>query len=132
MFLIGNKLKRDELDWGTIATLSGPQVNHAKDVVTLHVDLKPGKGHDFHRHPNQEEVIYVLKGKVEQWVNEEMKILGPGDAAFIGAGVVHASFNIGDENAQVLAILGPAVGASGYEVEEVSEKDPWRNLRKSS
>lgn len=132
MFLKGDKLDRDTLDWGTIATVSGPEVNHARDVVTLHVDLKPGKGHNFHRHPQQEEVIYVLKGKIEQWVNEEMKILEPGDAAFIGAGVVHASFNIGNENAEVLAILGPAVGATGYEVEEVADKQPWKSLRKTS
>ena len=132
MFLIGDKLPRDQEDWGTIASVSGPLINHAKDIVTLHVELKPGMGHNFHRHPNQEEVIYVLKGKVEQWVNEEMKILEPGDAAFIGAGVVHASFNIGAENAQVLAILGPAVGESGYEVVEVASLDPWKNLRNKS
>lgn len=132
MFLFGEKLDRDTLDWGTIATISGPEVNHARDIVTLHVELYPGKGHAFHRHPNQEEVIYVLKGKIEQWVNEEMKILEPGDAAFIGAGVVHASYNIGHENAQVLAILGPAVGATGYEVEEVADKAPWKNLRKTT
>lgn len=131
MFLIGKKLTRDELDWGTIATVSGPLVNHARDIVTLHVELIPGKGHNFHRHPSQEEVIYVLEGRVEQWVNEEMKILEPGDAAFIGAGVVHASFNIGSGNALVLAILGPAIGESGYEVEEVADKDPWKNLRKT-
>lgn len=129
MFLIGKKLERDHLDWGSIATVSGPQINQAKDIVTLHVNLKPGKGHDFHRHPRQEEVIYVLKGRVEQWVNQEKKILEAGDAAFIGAGVVHASFNIGENDAHVLAILGPAVGDSGYEVEEVASLSPWSELR---
>ena len=129
MFLIGKDLERDHLNWGSIATVSGPLVNQAKDVVTLHVNLKPGKGHNFHRHPQQEEVIYVLKGRIEQWVNQEKKILEAGDAAFIGAGVVHASFNIGETDAQVLAILGPAVGDSGYEVEEVASLSPWNELR---
>lgn len=129
MFLFGDKSEREHLDWGSTATISGPLVNQAKDIVTLHVKLKPGKGHNFHRHPAQEEVIYVLKGTIEQWVGQEKKMLSPGDAAFIGAGVVHASFNTGQEDAQVLAILGPAVGESGYEVEEVAALEPWNKLR---
>ncbi len=129
MFLEGINLERENLDWGSLATISGPLINKAKDIVTLHVDLNPGMGHNFHLHPNQEEVIYVLCGTVEQWVRKEKKILKKGDAAFIGTGVVHASFNIGQENAQVLAILGPAVGESGYEVEEVFDQAPWNTLR---
>jgi quercetin dioxygenase-like cupin family protein len=129
MFLIGKDLDRDHLDWGSISTVSGPVVNKAKDIVTLHVNLKPGKGHNFHRHPQQEEVIFVLKGHIEQWVDMEMKLLEAGDAAFIGSGVVHASFNIGQNDAQVLAILGPAIGDSGYEVEEVAALSPWNELR---
>lgn len=129
MFLTGKDLDRDHLDWGSLSTVSGPLVNQAKDIVTLHVNLKPGKGHDFHRHPQQEEVIYVLQGRIEQWVDQEMKVLEVGDAAFIAAGVVHASFNMGQNDAQVLAILGPAVGDSGYEVEEVAALSPWNALR---
>ncbi len=129
MFLIGKNLNRDHLDWGSIATFSGPLVNQANDVVTLHVNLKPDKGHNFHRHPNQEEVIYVLQGTIEQWVGQEKQILSAGDAAFIGRGVVHASFNTGESDAQVLAILGPASGESGYEVVEVADQEPWSSLR---
>ncbi len=120
---------RNQLDWGTTANISGPDTNEAKDIVTIEVELLPGKGHDFHKHPQQEEVIYVLEGSVEQWVNQEKRILGPGDAAFIPADMVHASFNIGNSTARVLAILGPAVGADGYEVVEVAGEAPWKDLR---
>ena len=33
----------------------------------------PGKCHDFHRHPGQEEVIYVLEGTIEQWLEQEKR-----------------------------------------------------------
>lgn len=121
--------QRDQLDWGSTASLSDPQTNAAKDIVTLEVVLKPGKGHDFHKHPRQEEVIYVLEGTIEQWVGQDKQLLKPGEAAFIAADQVHASFNIGNQPAKVLAILGPAVGATGYEVEEVAHLAPWNGLR---
>ncbi len=129
MFILDKELTRESLDWGKVATISGPLVNGARDIVTLVVHLEPGKGHAFHHHPNQEEVIYVLEGQVEQWVAEQKTLLGVGDAAFIGAGVVHASFNVGTEVARLLAILGPSVGTDGYEVVEVADQEPWINMR---
>jgi hypothetical protein len=42
---------------------------------------------------------------------------------------VHASFNVSDGNAKVLAILGPCIGADGYELVDVSGQEPWAHLR---
>ncbi|WP_210184087.1 cupin domain-containing protein [Bradyrhizobium centrolobii] len=74
------------------------------------VNFDSGKGHNFHKHPNQEEVVLVVAGTVEQWIDREKRILSPGDSAFIPADVVHASFNAGDQPAKIIAILGPASG----------------------
>ncbi len=56
-------------------------------------------------------------------------MIGPCDSLFIGADVVHASFNIGDTDAKLLAILGPCVGEGGYETVEVGNEAPWNALR---
>lgn len=53
-----------------------------------------------------------------------------GDAAFIPAGVVHASFNTSAETATILAILGPSLGEEGYGVVEVADREPWASLRR--
>ena len=71
----------------------------------------------------------MVSGRVEQWLDREKKILGPGDCAFIPAGVVHASFNAGEGPAHVLAILGPCVGDQGYVSVEVAGEEPWKSLR---
>ncbi len=60
---------------------------------------------------------------------EESRVLGPGDSAFIPADMVHASFNVGDSDAKIVAILGPCVGAIGYELVDVSGEAPWKDLR---
>lgn len=129
-FFKKESVETDVLNWGTNGWLSSPKVSGAKDLVVLDVVLFPGQGHNFHKHPNQEEVIYVIKGEVEQWLGQERQLLTAGDSVFIPADMVHASFNTGTENAQVLAILGPAIGADkGYEVEEVGDQEPWSKLR---
>jgi quercetin dioxygenase-like cupin family protein len=129
-FVIGKETAPEVLDWGELRWLSNPPVTGAKDLTVINVSLAPGKGHDFHKHPDQEEVIYVVAGKVEQWVDREKRILGPGDSAFLPADTVHASFNVGDSNANIVAILAPCVGAKGYEVVDVAGEEPWLGLRK--
>ena len=128
-FISSAEVRREELSWGSLAWFSSPTVSSAKDLVVLEVTLSPGGGHNFHRHPNQEEVIYLLDGEIEQWIDREKRLLRAGDSAFIGADVVHASFNISGRQAKLLAILGPCVGPEGYELVDVAGQEPWVSLR---
>lgn len=128
-FIIQSETPREQLDWGTLGWLSHPPTTNNKNLTVIDVELFPGKGHDFHKHPDQEEVIVCVKGTLEQWVGEEMRMLKPGDSVFIQADEVHATFNLGDEPAYALAILGPCVGEIGYEVVEVADQAPWNTLR---
>ncbi len=129
-FVIAKEMKPEVLEWGKLGWMSNPPNTGAKQLTVIDVTLSPGKGHDFHKHPDQEEVIYCVSGQVEQWVDREKRVLGPGDCAFIPAGVVHASFNMGDRDAKVVAILGPCVGEIGYEMVDVASDAPWNALRK--
>ena len=128
-FIKSQVARREELEWGTLVWLSSPDATKARDLTVIEVTLHPGGGHDFHKHPNQEEALYVVDGEVEQWVETEKRLLGPGDSAFMGADVVHASFNISKENAKLLAVLGPCVGPEGYELVDVSREAPWATIR---
>ncbi len=128
-FIPAAQADREQLDWGTLAWVSRPQTTGAKDLVVIEVNLSPGGGHDFHKHPEQEEVIYVIEGTVEQWLREEKQMLSSGDSVFIPADTVHASFNTSASTAKLLAILGPCVGSEGYELVDVSADAPWNALR---
>ena len=129
-FVIAKETGLKVEDFGTSRRLSDPPSTGAKQLTVTEVNFDPGKGHSFHKHPHQEEVVLVLAGQVEQWIDREKRILGPGDSAFIPPGVVHASFNAGDQPAKIAAILGPCVGPGGYEVVDVSTAAPWNMLRK--
>jgi len=127
-FKTAAEIARDEHDWGTFAAVSSP-ADGAERIMTVEAVFLPGKSHAFHRHPNQEEVIYVLDGELEQWVEHERRLLRAGDAVVIPAAVVHASYNESDRPARILAVLSPCVGEEGYEVEDLAHEEPWRSLR---
>ena len=91
-------------------------------------EIAPGKGHNFHRHPGREELIFVLQGTVEQWIGESCQILSPGDAVVIPAGLVHASFNTGKDSAVLLVTLTPTQLDAPL-AEDLSNLEPWNKLR---
>jgi quercetin dioxygenase-like cupin family protein len=128
-FVIAKDTPPEVLDWGQLRWMSNPPATGARQLTVIDVTLSPGKGHNFHKHPDQEEVIYCVSGRVEQWVDREKRMLGPGDCAYIPADVVHASFNTGASDAKVIAILGPCVGEIGYELVDVANDAPWNRLR---
>lgn len=130
-FVPGVDAPCEDFDWGRFHWISRPADTDAEQLVVTSVDVLPGQGHNFHRHPDQEEVIYIVEGTCEQWIDKEKRILGPGDAVFIPKNTVHASFNTTEENLKALAILSPAVGESGYELVDVSAEAPWNTLREA-
>ncbi len=128
VFKPAGEIDRQSFDWGVFAAVSSP-ADGAERIAAVEATFLPGKCHSFHRHPNQEEVIYVVEGELEQWLDREHRMLGPGDAVIIPAAAVHASFNVSDRPARIIAILSPCVGEVGYEVEELADEEPWASLR---
>jgi quercetin dioxygenase-like cupin family protein len=115
---------------GELAPAVGP-ADGSKGIAAVEATFKPGGAHPFHTHPGQEEVIWVLEGVIEQWIEQEKTTLGVGDVAVIPEGVVHATYNDGQATARILAILSPCVGESGYGAVDVSGEEPWASLRRA-
>ena len=67
-FVLSKDTPQEQLDWGALRWMSHPSSTGAEQLTVIEVLLQPGKGHDFHKHPDQEEVIYVVSGRVEQWL----------------------------------------------------------------
>jgi len=95
----------------------------------MDVTLEPGEGHAFHRHDGQEEMIIVKRGSITQYLEQDSTTLVSGDSVYIDAGVVHASFNDGNETAQLQVVIGPSLGEGGYDLVDVASDEPWSSLR---
>jgi quercetin dioxygenase-like cupin family protein len=127
-FVSSQDVEVEELPWGPHEWLCRPGLTEARDLLLVRVRMPPGKGHAFHRHPAMEEVIYVVSGVAEQWVDRDTRQLGAGDIAHIPADVVHGTYNAGDETLVFLAILSPAT-VDGPALIDVSNHAPWNTLR---
>ncbi len=129
-FITRDQVTVDHLDWGDLGWVVNPATAAGADLTVLDVTIEAGTGHAFHRHPRQEEVIHVLSGTIEQWVEQDHRPLGPGDSVHVPADTVHASFVVAEatESAHLLVVLTPSVGEVGYEAVEVADQEPWASL----
>jgi quercetin dioxygenase-like cupin family protein len=128
-FITADTIVRDEFDWGQAGWVSRPEFTGSRSLCVMDVLIQPGAGHPFHRHPDQEEVIWVREGRIEQWLERERQELGPGEAVYIPKGVVHGSYTVGDQPAKLSVMLSPTAGEGGYEVIDVFDEEPWASLR---
>src|SRR5207342_3216387 len=56
----------------------------------------PGAKHDIHRHPNAEEVEYLMSGSGIAYVGDDAVELGPGEAVFVPQNEYHGFENTSD------------------------------------
>lgn len=117
----------EELPWGPHHWLVRPDLVAAEKLQLVRVQMPPGQGHAFHRHPELEEILYILEGEAEQWVEREKRLLRTGDVAHVPMDRVHATYNAGPGTLRFLAILSPAT-SQGPALIDVSGEEPWHSL----
>ena len=128
-FVMSSEVPTESFDWGSAGMRCAPPGTGCQSFVVMDVRLDPGFFHAFHKHPDQDEMITVVSGKVTQFLEGESTVLGPGDSVYIDKDVVHGSYNDFDEPAQLAVVLAPAVGDGGYVAVDVSAEEPWASLR---
>jgi len=89
----------------------------ARRVILLTSELPPGKVHLLHRHPNAEQIMYVLEGSCLALSEGEPVRLNEGDAAYIVQGEWHGVRNDTDRSAVTLVVYAGAgtLEEAGYE-----------------
>lgn len=98
------------------------------NLMFVRAQLPPGEAHRFHYHPHMEEILYILSGTAEQWVEKEKRTMHAGDSIYIPTAMIHATYNAGKEPLDFLAILSPAKTPAPPTI-EVADQQPWRSLK---
>ncbi len=98
------------------------------NLMFVRAQLPPGEAHRFHYHPHMEEILYILSGTAEQWIEGVKRTMRAGDSIYLPIGMVHGTYNTGAETLDFLAILSPAKSAGSPTI-EVADDEPWRSLR---
>ena len=61
--LTADEIVREYPEWGGLGWASRPADTGSKNIVVIEVTLSPGQGHNFHKHPRQEEILYMIQVK---------------------------------------------------------------------
>ncbi|MEJ5307750.1 MAG: cupin domain-containing protein [candidate division WOR-3 bacterium] len=61
----------------------------------------------LHKHPGNDELFFVLRGKIKFYIDGKFQVLQQGDMAYASKGVVHNFENISDEVAIFLSVKSP-------------------------
>lgn len=89
--------------WGELRWYTTAEMGNTRTMTTGVAILKPGAANPRHFHPNCDEILHVISGKIRHTMNEVSVEMKAGDTVSIPQGVLHNAANIGTEDA-VMAI----------------------------
>lgn len=91
-------------EWGSLRWTATEELTATPGLTLGRVILNPGACNPRHSHPNCDEVLYVLRGRLQHETGGEIVILEAGDTLAIPAGVAHQAVNIGSEAADTMVV----------------------------
>ena len=71
-----------------------------------------------HSHTEGEELIYIMSGTGQAWVDGEIQPMHTGTAVLFEQGQVHMIRNVGDEEMKVVCFFAPPTGLDNYKLYE--------------
>lgn len=93
-------------------------------IVGVFESMTPaGEGPPIHIHANEDEVLHIIEGEFEFWLDGKVSRAGPGASVFLPRGVPHTFRVAGDRPGRILAIATPG-GFENFFIEAAE-----RNLR---
>jgi len=96
-------------DWGSLCWLAGGKIGNAEGLTLGRVVIRKGMSNPRHSHPNCEEALYLLKGRLEHSIGDEKVVLEAGDTIVLDAGIPHDARNIGEEDADMVVAYSSGV-----------------------
>jgi len=107
------------LQWLATAETLGAQL-----LSMCHLECPPGATvRPVHSHRDTEELMYILEGQGEAWVDGDVATFRAGDAVLFPANTKHMVRNIGVTPLVAACFFAPAMTSASYEFYE--DIDPW-------
>ena len=101
--------KVERYDWGELTWYVSKEQGNSKGLTIGKCLLNPGFANPRHSHPNCEEVLHVLQGKIVHTIEggKEVEML-EGDSITIPPNTPHCARNVGDLDAVLLICFSSA------------------------
>ncbi len=102
-------------DWGSLSWVASKPLGNAEGLTVGRATIKVGQTNPRHRHPKSEEVLYLLKGRINHTLDDKTITMSAGDVITIAPGVFHNASCIGNEDADMIVVYSQ--GTRGFELE---------------
>jgi len=93
--------QRLDLDWGQIIWTVSRGLGNSETMTFGLVTIKAGDANPRHCHPNCDEVLHVISGRIEHSLGDEKFVMEAGDTISIPTGVFHNAKAIGETDALI-------------------------------
>ena len=93
------------VDYGKRKILVDPESAGSKHVRVSITEYAPDRAHEMHRHPNQEEVIYIVDGEGISRTKDGDMPINTGAYVFIPADTDHATINVSKDRPMKAIIM---------------------------
>jgi len=94
--------------WGRILWTASQQVGNSTTMTFGRATIRAGHQNPRHRHPNCDELLHVLSGRIEHTLGEECCTLEPGDTISIPQGVWHQARAFEGADAEIVICFSSA------------------------
>jgi quercetin dioxygenase-like cupin family protein len=98
----------EEHEWGRLIWMVSGRLGNSDTMTVGKCFIKRSCANPPHYHPNCDEVLHVVRGVIEQRVDDEYLTMSAGDTISIPTGHIHNARNIGDEEAECVIAFSSA------------------------
>jgi quercetin dioxygenase-like cupin family protein len=101
--------ERQPFTWGELTWFANAALGNTREVTVGRCILHPGQGNPRHYHPNCEEILTVLRGRIRHTGPAgQPREMGEGDTVAIPPNIWHHAVNIGEGPAVLLIVFSSA------------------------
>lgn len=97
----------DGIEWHILGQIYVPK-QHCDSSLSWHATFPPGTFVPPHIHPQQEEFVYMLSGRLDVLLDGQPGQADPGDLVCLPRGVPHGLFNKSEAEVKCLFWVSPA------------------------
>ena len=110
-----DKVETRDLPGRTLKWLFTPEMKLSDNFTMNVVSLKPGSTvKPAHSHPDREEVIYIISGSGEAYIDGKVNDIHGGTAVLFTPGSIHMLRNTGNVDMKVVCFFTPPATMSNY------------------
>ena len=97
-----------ETAWGRLVWTASGQIGNSAKMSLGRATIRAGKENPRHRHPNCDEILHLIAGRIDHTLGDESFIMEPGDTISIPSGIWHQARALDGADAEMVIAFSSA------------------------